>query len=208
MYDVSRLHADVEILLYADDILLLFRGSGRRAVGNVEAVLYILGIFGHYFGLTIHRGKSYALVKGRSRECPAHIAGLQVQHKLKYLGVLLGHVAPSEVYGPVISKMMLRARHLSMFLLSLEEKTALLQMWISPWCYLTARVHRPNLHAERQMHVIQASALSMSCWGLTRGILAKSTGRGGVEMASLAAYVQWVHSHSCSPKGLFASCGG
>ena len=94
VYDVYRLHADVEILLYADDILLFFRGSGRRAVGNVEAVLYILGIFGHYCGLAINRGKPYALVKGRSRECPTHIAGLQVQQKLKYLGVLLCcHVA-------------------------------------------------------------------------------------------------------------------
>ena len=136
-------------MLYADDILLLFRGSGRRTVGNVGVVLYVLGIFGHYSGLTINRGKSYALVKTRSRECPTHIAGLQVQQKLQYLGVLLGHVSPSEVYGPVICKMMLRARHLSTLPLPLEEKTALLQMWISPCCYLTASVHRPNLHVER-----------------------------------------------------------
>ena len=196
VYDVSRLHADVEILLYADDILVLFRGSGRRTVGNVEVVLYVLGIIGHYSGLTINRGKAYALVKTRSRECPTHIAGLQVQQKLHYLGVLLGHVSPSEAYGPVISKMMPRARHLSTLPPPLEEKTALLQMWISPCCYLTARVHRPNLHVERQMHVIQATALSMSCWGLTRGILAEPASRGGVEMASLASYVQWVHSHS------------
>ena len=196
VYDVSRVHADVEILLFADDILLLFRGSGRRAVGNVEAVLYVLGIFGHFSGLMINRGKSYALLKTRSRECPTHIAGLQVQQKLKYLGVLLGHVLPSEAYGPVISKMMLRARHLSTLPLSLEEKTALLQMWKSPCCYLTARVHRPNLHVERQMHVIRTTALSMSCWGLPRGILAELMSRGGVEMASMAAYVRWVHSHS------------
>ena len=123
-----------------------------------------------------------------------HIAGLQVQQKLKYLGVLLGHVSPSEVYGPVISKMMLR--NLSTLPLPLEEKTALLQMWISPCCYLTARVHRPNLHVERHMHVIQATALSMSCWGLTRGILVEPASRGGVEMASVAAYIQWVHSHT------------
>ena len=196
VYDVSRLHADVEILLYADDMLLFFRGSGRRAVGNMEAVLYVLGIFGHYSGLTINRGKSYALVKTRLWECPTHIAGLQVQQMLKYLGVLLVHVSPSEACGPAISKMMLQARHLSTLPLPLEEKTALLQMWISPCCYLTARVRRPNLHVERQMNVIQAPALSMSCWGLTRGILAEPASSGGVEMASLAAYVQWVHSHS------------
>ena len=46
------------------------------------------------------------------------------------------------------------------------------------------------------MHVIQATALSMSCLGLTRGILAEPASRGGVEMASLASYVRWVHSHS------------
>ena len=196
VHDVSRLHADVEILLNADDMLLLFRGIGHRTVGDVEAALYVLGVFGHYSGLTINRGKLYALVKTRSRECPTHIAGLHVQQKLKYLGVLLGHVTPSEAYGPVISKMMLRARHLSTLPLPLEEKTALLQMWISPCCYLTARVHRPNLHVERPMYAIQAIALSMSCWGLTRGILAEPASRGGVEMASLAAYIQWVHSHS------------
>ena len=132
-------------------------------VSDVEAVLYVLGIFGHYSGLKINRGKSYALVKTRSRECPTHIAGLHVQQKLKYLGVLLGHVSPSEAYGPVISKMMLQARHLSTLPLPLEEKTAILQTWISPCCYLTTRVHRPNLHVERQMHAIHATALSMSC---------------------------------------------
>ena len=154
VYDVSRLHADVETLLYADDIRLIFRGSGRRTVGDVEAVLYVLGIFGHYSGLTINRGKLYALVKTRSRECPTHIVGLQVQQKLKYLAVLLAHVPPSEAYGSVISKMMLRVRHLSTLPLPLEEKAAPLQMWISPCCYLTARVHRHNLHVERQMHAI------------------------------------------------------
>ena len=191
VYDVARLHADVEVLLYADDMLLLFLGSGRRTVGNVEAVLYVISIFGHFSRLTINRGKSYALVKAGSREL-----GLQVQQKLKYLGVLPGHVSPSEAYGPVISKMLLRARHLSTLPLSLEEKSVLLQMWISPCCCLTARVHRPNVHVERQMQVIQGTALSMSCWGLTRGILAEPTTRGGIDMASLASYVQWVHSHS------------
>ena len=97
-------------------------------MGNVEAVLYVLGIFGHYSGLKINTGKSYALVKTRSRECRTHVAGLQVQQKLKYLGVPLGHVSPSEGYGPVISKMMPRARHLSTLPLPLEEKTALLQI--------------------------------------------------------------------------------
>ena len=196
VYGVARLHADVEVLLYADDILLLFGGSGRRTVGNVEAILYVISIFGHFTGLTINRGKSYTLVKAGSRELPTHIAGLQVQQKLKYLGVLLGHVSPSEAYGPVISKMLLRARHLSTLPLSLEEKSVLLQMWISPCCHLTTRVHWPNVHVERQMQVIQATALSMSCWGLTRGILAEPTTRGGIDMASLASYVQWVHSHS------------
>ena len=70
------------------------------------------------------------------------------------------------------------------------------QMWISPCCNLTTRVPWPNVHVERQMQVIQATALSMSCWGLTRGILAEPTTRGGIDMASLASYVQWVHSHS------------
>ena len=46
------------------------------------------------------------------------------------------------------------------------------------------------------MHVIQAAALSMSCCGLTRGILAEPASCGAVEMASLASYIQWVHSHS------------
>ena len=60
------------------------------------------------------------------------------------------------------------------------------------------------------MHVIQTTALSMSCWGLTRGIVAEPTSRGGVEMASLAAYVQWVHSHSfvLFAQGVFHLSGG
>ena len=49
------------------------------------------------------------------------------------------------------------------------------------------------------MHVKQATGWNMSCWGLTRGILAEPTSRGGVEMASLVSYVKWVHSHSFVP---------
>ena len=45
-YAIKRLHCQVEVLLYADDILPMVRGSGSRARADVRAVMYELSVYG------------------------------------------------------------------------------------------------------------------------------------------------------------------
>ena len=51
VYDLRRLHIKVRVLLYADDILLIFDGSGRSAKADVRAALYAVNVFGYFAGL-------------------------------------------------------------------------------------------------------------------------------------------------------------
>ena len=44
-YDIQRLHVQLEVLWYADDILLMFKATGQKTKSNVRAVLYVLSVF-------------------------------------------------------------------------------------------------------------------------------------------------------------------
>ena len=68
---------------------------------------------------------------------PRSVAGITVKPWVKYPGVLLGNVPGQQAYGPVIVKMMSRAKTLSNFLLGMEEKAHLFTMWIALVLYLT-----------------------------------------------------------------------
>ena len=59
-------------------------------------------------------------------------------------GVLLGNVSSQQAYGPVIAKMMTRAKTLCSPLLGMEEKTYLLTTSVAPVVFLTARAHEPT----------------------------------------------------------------
>ena len=50
IYDLERLPCRVRVLLYADDVLLLFEGSGQSARSGVEAVLFVMSVVGQFFG--------------------------------------------------------------------------------------------------------------------------------------------------------------
>ena len=65
IYDLERLHCRVRVLLYADDVLVLFEGSGQSERSDSEAVLFVVSVFGRFSGLTLNRQKWYVLFKGR-----------------------------------------------------------------------------------------------------------------------------------------------
>ena len=113
VYDVGRLHCRVEILLYADNTLLMVPGSNRRAKADIQAVLYVLAVFGRFSGLRVNASKTYALVKQSVGEPSTSIVGFAVGESVRYLGVLLGHLTPSQADGPVVAKMMLRAHYVA-----------------------------------------------------------------------------------------------
>ena len=145
VYDLKRLNIEIRVLLllYADDILLIFDGSGRSAKADVRAALYVINVFGYFSGLKINASKLYVLYKSATHAPPSSIADLKVVPSLRYLGMQLGHLTSEEAYAPVIQKMMGRARFLSNLPLSLQEKTEVFTSWVQPVVFLTARAYYP-----------------------------------------------------------------
>ena len=67
-YAIKRLHCQVEVLLYADDIHLMIRGSGSRVWADIRAVMYELPVYSYFSGLRIKSSKG---VLTRSHGGPA-----------------------------------------------------------------------------------------------------------------------------------------
>ena len=146
-YAIKRLHCQVQVLLYADDILLMIRGSGSRARADVRAVMYELSVYGYFSGLRINHQKTYALVKDSAGRAPRTVAGIEVKKSLRYLGVQLGHLTVEQASGTVIAQMLLRAWYISTLPLTLGGKASVFKIWAAPCVYLTAKVffHSPSV---------------------------------------------------------------
>ena len=84
-------------------------GSNTPAKADIEAVLYVLAVFGRSSGFRVNASKTYALVKQSVVGPSSWIAGFAVRESVCYLGVLLGHLTLVQAYGLVVAKMMLRA---------------------------------------------------------------------------------------------------
>ena len=193
-YAIKRLHCQVEVLLYVDDILLMIRGSGSRARAVVRAVMYELSVHGYFSGLRINHQKTYALVKDSTGRAPKTVAGIEVRKSLRYLGVQLGHLTVEHAYGTIIAKMLLRARYISTLPLTLGEKASVLKIWAAPCVYLTAKVYYPSSSVVQQLNAIQSVALGLNNWGLTQDILAQPAAMGGIALPPLGSYTLWIHS--------------
>ena len=194
IYDLQRLKIAMFMMLYADDIILGFKARGGIAKKDAAAAIYVLSIFGYFSGLRMNAQKTFVLYKSTLDPAPETVAGLTVVQKLKYLGIWLGHISAGQAYGPSLQAMYHRASYLRNLPLSLEEKAELLMIWIAPVVYLTAIAYAPNLQVESQLQIIQNLALSMNSWTLTKHMLAERGAAGGVELAPLSTYANWVHA--------------
>ena len=80
--------------------------------------------------------------------------------------------------------------------LGMEEKAYLFSSWVASVCYLPARAYRPTAHVLSQLNLVHKIALGLNDWHLTMPSLQLPLKEGGLGQASLAAYAEWVHSHS------------
>ena len=143
--DIKSLHVDVQLLLYADDILFCVPGCGLQHRRDLRLVLYRLKVFGVFSGLQVNPLKTYAIIKSPGlAPQPKTVAGVIVKKDIRYLGVQLGNIASDTAYAGVISRMLLRARAMAALPLGLEEKAFLFSSWVAPVCYLTARAYQPS----------------------------------------------------------------
>ena len=93
IYDIKSLHVEVQILLYADDILFCVPGCGLQHRRDLRVVLYRLRVFGVFSGLQVNPQKTYAIVKSPGLEPqPKTVAGVIVKKDICYLGVQLGNI--------------------------------------------------------------------------------------------------------------------
>ena len=64
VYDLNQLYSRVRVLLHANSLLLMSKGSGPRAPADVDVVLHVLAMFGRHSFLTLNRERLYVLFKG------------------------------------------------------------------------------------------------------------------------------------------------
>ena len=80
IYDIKSLHVDVQILLYADDILFCVPGCGLQHRRDLRVVLYWLRVFGIFLGLQVNTQKTYAILKSPGLDPqPKTVAGVIVK---------------------------------------------------------------------------------------------------------------------------------
>ena len=58
-----------------------------------------------------------------------------------------------------------------------------LKLWIALCYHLTACTYFPTPHMVSQLNMLQRVALRLTCWGLTRDILAEPEAMGGLGQA-------------------------
>ena len=82
IYDIKSLHVDVQILLYADDILLCVPGCGLQHRRDLRVVMYRLRVFGIFSGLQVNTQKTYAILKSSGLDPqPETVAGVTVKKR-------------------------------------------------------------------------------------------------------------------------------
>ena len=92
-------------------------------------------VYGLFVGLRINPGKSAFLLKGEWGEDHKRILasfGVPVKAKIRYLGIVLGHVSSEEAYVPTIARAMQRAEFMRTLPLTHQERVALFQEWVLP----------------------------------------------------------------------------
>ena len=132
------------MLFYADDLFLYIPVSPSVVCAILPQICDQLRVYGVYVGPRLNLGKSAFLIKGawtpRHLEVPRSF-GIQVKQKVKYLGVLVGHVSSEEAYAPLIARALHRAHYMRTLPLSHEEHIALFQEWILPLQIFPARAY-------------------------------------------------------------------
>ena len=91
---ILRAIPNVTVLLYADDLLIIFTGSPQSCALDVGLCSDILQDFTFHVSLEVNPDKSAFVLKGEwseySKSCLAS-HGWPIRDRYKYLGVFLGH---------------------------------------------------------------------------------------------------------------------
>ena len=134
---------NVQVLLYADDLLIVVTGAPENAVYIFLLVWGSVRAFSRYSGLHVNYKKSAVLLKGqRPKALKLHFLStdLQSQHTYKYLGIDFGNVTSEQAFSHALQKAPGRAFAMQSWAISLPEQVMLLKLWILPLLVYPARV--------------------------------------------------------------------
>ena len=170
------------MLFYADDLLIYTPLPPAQVIPMLAKVFDVIKVYGCNVGLKINLDKSAFLVKGhwherlRERLRPF---GVEVRTKVKYLGILIGHVSSEEAFVPIFSRAANRAAFMRLLSITFSERIALFQEWVPPLFIFPARAYFPTDQVVAQLAVVYKTALKISSWGLTLPILESPPSVGG-----------------------------
>ena len=182
---------NVTVLLYADDLLIIFTGSPQSCALDVGLCSDILQDFTFHVSLEVNPDKSALVLKGAwsefDKSCLAS-HGWPIKDRYKYLGVFLGDISPQEAYASALARATGRAGMMHNWDLTLEERQALLELWITPLLLFPASVVAPDKHVITAVNNIYLMALGLNSWGLTIKILAQTLDLGGTRLVPQGSY--------------------
>ena len=187
----------VQILLYADDLLIIVTGEPAQAVFVFLVAWGSLKAFSKYSGLMVNHKKSAILLKGHwteSLKVQLLSTGLQFQDSYKYLGIEFGHVTPEVAYSHALQKAMGRAFAMQSWDLSLAERVPLLKLWILPLLIYPARVVFPSDPVVSALRTVYQVALKLNSWSITLDILSHPLHKGGYNLAAPETFLYWQHA--------------
>ena len=168
------------MLFYAGDLLISLPPA--QVIPLLDKVFDVIKVYGYNVGLKINLDKSAFLLKGfwdeRLRERLRQF-GVEVRTKVKYFGILIGHVSPEEAFAPILAGTASRAAFMRLVPLTFSKRIALFQEWVLPLFIFPARVYFPTNQVVAQLAVVYKTALRISSRGLTPPILQSPPSRGG-----------------------------
>ena len=148
-------------------------------------------------GLQLNLSKSACLTKGTWPDQYVAVLssfGTSIKRKLKYLGILLGHVTSEEAYAPVLARATLRAHFMNRLPPTREERVALSQEWVLPVFVFPARGYFPADEVVAKLSVISKVALRLNSWGPTLPTMAMPPTLGGNHLPQPRKYLLWQHT--------------
>ena len=178
---IQRISPDIHVLFYADDLLLYIPLPPAEVLPLLDKVFDIIKVYGYNVGLKINLDKSAFLLKGfwhDHTQARLQKFGVSVRTRVKYLGVLIGHLTAEEAYAPIMARAATRAHFMRTLPLTFSERIALFQEWILSMFIFPARTYFPTDTVVAQLATISRTALRISSWGLTLPILESPPGPG------------------------------
>ena len=159
----------IHVLFYADDLLIYIPVLPTIVCRLLTHIFEAIQIYGLFVGVRINLGKSALLLNGEWGDDHKRILasfGMSVKCKIKYLGIVVGHVSSEEAYAPTIARSMLRADFMRTLPLTQQERVALFHEWVLPLLIFPAKAYFPAYAVISQVSAVYKIALCLNSWDL------------------------------------------